>query len=418
MPDAVADLRHRLQLVKKACQQIGQTPPRPPGLRSAISGIAVAVMQRLMFWYAPAVQNAIGDLASIVDDALCTIVQIGQQERLLLERQWQEERSLLERQLLEARSKIAILEALLNEQVRALELERATTIEIQGDLREQADALQQAEETRRQKEEEMERRLRESGERLQLVRRETIDNAQRLVRLLDSAAPAERLAALVHENGADLDAIEAALESEIRGTYGEAQERLKAYLPRMPREGPALDIGCGRGEWLELLRREGIPARGVEQNRLMAAECRERSLDAEHADPLGFLARTADGSAGAVTVLRLVERLPLHKLARLIDEAARVLRPGGTAIFATPNPDNLLVSGRDFYKDPTRRHPIPSEILRGIVEARGFEPVEVLFLNPAGEDERVPEEDGAVTRRFNRLFYGPRDYAVVCRKPR
>jgi SAM-dependent methyltransferase len=185
----------------------------------------------------------------------------------------------------------------------------------------------------------------------------------------------------------------------------------------MPREGPVLDVGCGRGEWLELLRQENIPARGVEENRLMAAECRERSLDAEHADALEYLARTADGSAGAVTVLRLVENLPLHRLVRLIDEAARVLRPGGTTIFATPNPDNLLVSGRDFYRDPVRHHPVPSETLRSLLEARGFETEKVLFLNPAGEDERIPEEgEGAAARRFNRLFFGPRDYAVVCRK--
>jgi O-antigen chain-terminating methyltransferase len=185
----------------------------------------------------------------------------------------------------------------------------------------------------------------------------------------------------------------------------------------MPADAPVLDLGCGRGEWLELLRQEGIAARGVDANRLQVAECRERQLAAEQAEPLDYLARVPDGSLGAVTALRLVERLPIRQLVRLLDQVARVLRPGGTAIFETPNPDNLLVACRDFYQDPGRRHPIPSETLRFLVESRGLEPVEVLFLNSSDPSAQVPEDDGsALARRFNRYFYGPRDYAVVGRK--
>lgn len=435
MPEAVADLRHRLQLARKQCQEIGRMPPRPAGLRSAVSAIAVAVMQRLMFWYAPAVQRTIGTITDVADDALRDLDRMIQQdagrisaleghlremqahfERRVREAVEQVERQLpaaiqelrahCERQLQE---RAALLEARIHEQARALELERATTIGIEGDLREQTEVLQQVEEERRRKEEALEQRLRESGERLQLVRRETIENTQRLVRLLAQSSPEAPVRACAPEDIEGLDAIEAALESEIRGTRGEVEERWKVFLPLMPREGPVLDVGCGRGEWLELLRREGIPARGVEANRLMAAECRERLLDAEHADALDCLARTPDGSLGAVTVLRLVEQLPFRRLARLVDEVARVLRPGGTAIFEAPNPDNVLVAAR--------RRSLPSEILRCLVEARGLETTEVLFLNPADEEDRVPEEgEGAVTRRFNRFFYGPRDYAVVSKK--
>jgi SAM-dependent methyltransferase len=211
-----------------------------------------------------------------------------------------------------------------------------------------------------------------------------------------------------------MEPLYAALENEIRGTRGEAQARWQAYLPLMPRDGPVLDIGCGRGEWLELLRREGIPARGVDSNRLMAEECRERRLDVEHSEALDYLARVPDGSLAAVTALRVVEQLPLRQLVRLLDETARMLRPGGTAIFETPNPDNLLVACRDFYKDPRRRHPLPSEVLRFLVEFRGLAPVQVLFLNSPDAASHVPEDDGnVVARRFNRHFYAPRDYAIV-----
>jgi SAM-dependent methyltransferase len=391
MSEELAQLRGRLQLLKQECLEIGRIPPRPPGLRAALGAIPVAIMHRLMFWYAPALQRVAGGLVQAVEDALAALVA-------------------------------------LTPPVRALELERVTTIGLENAVQEQADSFQQFAEEQRQKEEELARRLETADDRLQLLRREVLENAQRLVRLLDevrrrtqpgAAAPldAGQLRAFALEDPDSMDPLYAALECEVRGTRGEAQERWKVYLPLMPRDAPVLDLGCGRGEWLELLRREGIAAHGVDWNRLMVAECRERRLPAEQAEALDYLARVPDGSLGAVTALRVVEQLPFRHLVRLLDEVARVLRPGGTAIFETPNPDNILVACRDFYKDPGRRHPIPSETLRFLVESRGLEPVQVLFLNSLDAAGHVPEDDGsAVARRFNRYFYGPRDYAVVANK--
>ena len=383
MADDLAQLRGRLQALKNECREIGRIPPRPPGLRAAIGAVGVAIMHRLMFWYAPALQRVIGGLIQAVDDALVNPT-------------------------LESR----------------LKLERSTTIDLESAVREQADSFQQFAEEQREREEELARRLETSDERFQLLRREVLENAQRLVRLLEDArrrmpAPldAAELRALAQEDLEGLDPLYAALENELRGTRGEAQARWKAYLPLVPREGPVLDLGCGRGEWLELLCREGIPARGVDWNRLMVAECRERRLAVEQAEALDYLARVPDGSLGAVTVLRLVEQLPFRQLVRLLDEVSRVLRPGGAAIFETPNPDNILVACRDFYKDPARRHPLPSEVLRFLVESRGMVPVQVLFLNSLDPAGHVPEDDAsAVTRRFNRYFYGPRDYAIVAHR--
>jgi O-antigen chain-terminating methyltransferase len=380
MSEELAQLRGRLQALKNQCREIGQIPPRPPGLRAAIGAIGVSIMHRLMFWYAPALQQVIGGLIQAVDDALGT--QPGGMESIL-------------------------------------EQERLTTIGLESAVQEQADALQQLGEEQRLKEEELEKRWEAAEERHQLLRREVLENGQRLVRLLSQGIPAApsngcHADALGQE---DLEPLYAALESEVRGTRGEIQKRWRAYLPLIPRKGPVLDLGCGRGEWLELLRQEGIAARGVDSNRLMVAECRERHLTAERAEALEYLAQVPDGSLGAVTVLRVLERLPFPQLVRLLDEVARVLRPGGTAIFEAPNPDNILVACRDFYKDPIRRHPLPSEVLRFLVEARGMVPAQVLFLNSPDGAGRLPEEDGsAVARRFNRYFYGPRDYAVIGRK--
>ena len=387
MSEELAQLRGRLQALKNQCRTIGQIPPRPPGLRAAIGAVGVAIMHRLMFWYAPALQRVIGGLIQAVDDALGT--QPGGMESIL-------------------------------------EQERLTTIGLEGTVQEQADALQQLAEEQRLKEEELEKRWEAAEERYQLLRREVLANGQRLVRLLSQGTPmlsqgtpgAPSAACPADALGEeDLEPLYAALENEVRGTRGEAQKRWKAYLPLIPRDGPVLDLGCGRGEWLELLRQEGIAAHGVDSNRLMVAECRERQLTAERGEALDYLAQVPDGSLGAVTVLRVLERFAFPQLVRLLDEVARVLRPGGTAIFEAPNPDNILVACRDFYKDPVRRHPLPSEVLRFLVEARGLVPAQVLFLNSLDGAGRLPEEDGnAVARRFNRYFYGPRDYAIVAHR--
>jgi len=114
-----------------------------------------------------------------------------------------------------------------------------------------------------------------------------------------------------------------------------------------------------------------------------------------------------------VTAFHLVEHLPFRKLIHLLDEVTRVLQTGGVAILETPNPGNILVGARDFYRDPTHRHPIPDGTLRLLVESRGLSVVQVLPLHPDDID-RVPGGDGdALRQRFNDYFYGPRDYAVV-----
>ena len=395
MSKELARLRGKLELLKKECLEIGRIPPRPPGLRAAVGAAGVAMMQRLMFWYTPALERTIGGVIGVLEDTL----------------------NLLDREMPGAFDRgispdAGPVERQLYEQGRALEQERITTIGLESSLREQIEALQQFEDQQQRKEADLGRRLDASDERFALLRREVLDLARQ-------ATPQVQGPKSVAPPGlpAEYPALQAALENEIRGARAEALARRRVYLPFIPRDAPVLDLNCGRGEWLELLHKEGIAARGVESNRLLAAECREGQLDVEQGEPLEYLAQAADGSLGAVTALRLVEYLALPDLVRLLDEVARVLRPGGTAIFETPNPENILVASRDFYRDPARRRPIPAEALRFLAESRGFASIQVLLLNPAQESERLLEDgESAVTHRFNRYFYGPRDYAVVGRK--
>jgi SAM-dependent methyltransferase len=210
------------------------------------------------------------------------------------------------------------------------------------------------------------------------------------------------------------DALYVALEDRFRGTRAEVKERLSFYLPfikAIPDEPEVLDIGCGRGEWLELLKEDGIKASGVDMNSVLVERCREQGLEVVAEDAIVYLRKLPDKSLGAVTGFHIIEHVSLDQLLSLLDEVMRVLVPGGVAIFETPNPDNVLVGSNYFYFDPTHRHPLPSQLMHFLFETRGFQRTEVINLHP-WESARI--QGGAeLTERFNDYFFGPMDYAVL-----
>ena len=237
---------------------------------------------------------------------------------------------------------------------------------------------------------------------------EPLDREQ-LHRLADEAAHLE-------------DARYLTFEDAFRGSREEIKKRVAVYLPVL-REGsgpdrrPILDVGCGRGELLEVLREHGLPASGIDSNRAAVEQCQVRGLDAAASDAFDALAKVPDGTLGALTAIHVVEHLPMDLLFRLLDEALRVLRPGGVAIFETPNPQNVLVGSSTFYIDPTHRNPVHPQTLHYLVEARGMIRVETLLLHPYPVEKRVPDGDSLLARTFNDYFYGPQDYAVIGRRP-
>jgi SAM-dependent methyltransferase len=212
-------------------------------------------------------------------------------------------------------------------------------------------------------------------------------------------------------------------EAAFRGTREEIRQKQSVYIPMLRDAGagrhdrPVVDLGCGRGEWLELLRAEQMQASGVDSNESMIETCRGLGLNAVLGDAFSHLRGLPESSVGAVTAFHLVEHLPFDVVLALIDESIRVLRPDGILILETPNPGNILVGAQYFYLDPTHIRPLPSPMLRFFVEARGMCRVEIHELHPYPESLRVPEDGNELAKRFNDYFYGPRDYAVVARRP-
>jgi len=216
-----------------------------------------------------------------------------------------------------------------------------------------------------------------------------------------------------------LDALYAEIEDNFRGSRDEIKQRFTFYLPYIEslvktEDRPIVDLGCGRGEWLELLNEAGFRAFGVERNSVFLDRCRELGLDVRESDALTCLRGLPDDSLSAVTGFHIIEHLQIDVLIGLLDEIVRVLHPGGVVIFETPNPDNVLVGSNYFYFDPTHRNPLPSLLMKLLLESRGLHRIEVTNLHAADRVRLAGDND--LTVRFNELFYGPMDYAITARK--
>ena len=253
-------------------------------------------------------------------------------------------------------------------------------------------------------------------------RRSLLEQERRLGILLSpasEAAPERRHARPEDAERAHLlDAFYTSFEFAFRGTEDDIRGRVAVYLPYMQAASSAtagalvLDVGCGRGEWLELLRANGHPARGVDSNRSMVGHCRARGLDVVESDAIGYLRELEPGSLGAVTGFHVIEHLPFASLVDLLDEVRRVLKPGGVAIFETPNPENLIVGACNFWYDPTHVRPLPPEPMRFVLQARGFGRVEILRLHPRSDAPQAAAGNALEAALVERL-YGPQDYALI-----
>lgn len=222
-------------------------------------------------------------------------------------------------------------------------------------------------------------------------------------------------------------------EDRHRGTREDILHRQRAYLDLFGQASPVLDVGCGRGEFLELCRSSGIAARGVDLDGGMVARCREAGLAAEQGDALSTLAALPDGALGGIFCAQVIEHLTPDALIALVRLAHRTLRPGGVLLCETPNPACLTVFSGAFYVDLTHVKPIHPEAARFVLEAAGFRQVEVRYVNPVPPEGKLqPIEPLWYMRRYeeaflgqindnlerlNQLLWGAQDYAVIGRRP-
>jgi O-antigen chain-terminating methyltransferase len=218
-----------------------------------------------------------------------------------------------------------------------------------------------------------------------------------------------------------------AFEDQYRGSRELIKLRLEVYLPflaalaRVGRERVVLDLGCGRGEWLELLQAHSIKAQGVDLDEGMLMGCRERGFDVIQYDAISHLQAQPSHSVLAVTGFHIAEHLSVDVLQALIQEALRVLMPGGLLILETPNPENLVVGTANFYIDPSHLRPLPAELLVFLAQYQGYSPVKLLRLqeDPGLADvacEKDAQSRGRVSL-YDVLGHVSPDYAIVAQAP-
>lgn len=234
---------------------------------------------------------------------------------------------------------------------------------------------------------------------------------------------------------AALAEVQPLLLESFRGAEEEIRHRLDRYLPELKSRPPILDLGCGRGELLLLLREAGVAATGVEGDPALAGAARRRGLEVVEGDVLETLRAQEAESWGVVTAIHLLEHLPPTALAAVLAEIRRVLRPGGLLIAECPNPHSLRVGAALFWQDPTHNRPLLPETLELFVRAAGMTLERRELLHPFPADQLLADDDGgtgAVTdadlttlservdrlrRRLDEILHGPRDFAVWALKP-
>jgi O-antigen chain-terminating methyltransferase len=207
-----------------------------------------------------------------------------------------------------------------------------------------------------------------------------------------------------------------AFESRMRGSVEAIRERQRRYVDDLRQAAPVLDVGCGRGELLQLLREAGVEARGIDADADMVAYARGEGLDVEQADLVEYLERLDDASLGGIFMGQVVEHLPPGVLVRSLELAARKLRPGGVLVAETINPLSPLAL-RHYFADLTHAQPLVPETLQLLARQSGFAETELRYLNEPAERLTEPDDPviAANVRRLNELLFAPLDYALIAR---
>lgn len=220
-------------------------------------------------------------------------------------------------------------------------------------------------------------------------------------------------------------------EDRFRGSREAIRERLESYVPLFGGQGPVLDVGCGRGEFLDLLTFHHITARGLDLNHEMAEACRARGLDVSEADAVGYLSTLEDGSLGGIFSAQVVEHLEPAYLLQFLELAFHKLRPGGRLVLETLNPACWVAFFDSYIRDITHVWPLHPETLKYLVVASGFTAARVEFRSPVPPEDKLQafaapagtaalddlaEAFNANVEKLNARMFTYLDYAVIGEK--
>ena len=216
------------------------------------------------------------------------------------------------------------------------------------------------------------------------------------------------------------DALYISLEDHFRGDKATVHQRQMEYLPYISgivsEQFPLIDLGCGRGEWLQVLKDNHIAARGIDSNTACVAECSENGLAASLGELLDTLTQLPDGSCGSVTMFQVLEHLPFDVVVNVLREARRVLIPGGVFIGEVPNSETLRVGASTFWIDPTHQRPLFPAVLAFLASSVGFAGVTGKYsspLAPTPDLTGLPDNATKTILDLHHAINGPGDFALI-----
>jgi SAM-dependent methyltransferase len=215
-----------------------------------------------------------------------------------------------------------------------------------------------------------------------------------------------------------------AFEDRFRGCPQEIRAKLSDYVPLFRDRSPVYDLGCGRGEFLDLLREAGIEGHGVDGNADMVRSCQARGLSAQVDDVIDFVKARPEASAGGLFAAQLIEHLPPRAIAPFLESSYRMLRPGGRLVLETVNPRSLVALVEAFFRDLSHEKPLHPETLDFALRAAGFRDVSIQYRSPVPERARLlpltEAESGKAAstlnqnfEKLNALLFGDQDYAAI-----
>jgi len=217
-----------------------------------------------------------------------------------------------------------------------------------------------------------------------------------------------------NENKKAMDLLYLAFEDKFRGSKTEVEDRLKVYLPYildlLDENKVVLDVGCGRCEWLNLMKKNNIQAKGLDLNSIVVDEGLTSGFDVKNQDVIAYLQKQPENSLNAITGFHIVEHLPFEVMIQMFQESFRVLKSGGVVIYETPNPENLFVGAHYFYNDPTHKNPLVPETLQFLLQYTGFSNVEIKRLHTYAQAAGIENEQDDFK---NHHFYNAMDYSVI-----
>lgn len=442
LPDAkpkfheLSQLRIEAGTALEGNRETGQLNPRNPGLVSSLIQLQKKVMKRSLTWYTRpihvfqgAVIRALQQIIAILDnhrDQMLGLAHISNLQNHAIEQnrqalanagnQFSQRVDAFEAKLHDLKSNIEVSQA---QQIEALKAEVQSLHHELQSLHHYSQSLQQEMQSLsvQSRQAASQQRLRERD-----VRRFIHAMEQGGVR--PAASPAGEVPPMFPSEMKDESQFDYfAFEDRYRGDEGVIRERQQTYLEYFRGRENVVDIGCGRGEFLEVLRDNGISARGVELGTDQYLICKDKGLEVVQQDLFSFLESTPDESLGGIFSAQVIEHMTASDQLRYVGLAYRKTKPGSPVIFETINPECVFALVRNFMLDPTHVRPVHPETLQFAMESANFRNVELRFSGPATPQQIPPlvvegaqqhlQGFNAGIKRLNEFLYGYQDYAAI-----